>query len=65
MLRVNNQGGLAFPSLITLSIIYKKINGNMDQKGYFSLLFTDYELLRLIEVGASCFNHYCVGYDNT
>ena len=21
------------------------------------------ELLRLIEVGASCFNHYCVGYD--
>ena len=23
------------------------------------------ELLRLIEVGASCFNHYCVGYDDT
>ena len=23
----------------------------------------DSELLRLIEVGASCFNHYCVGYD--
>ncbi len=23
------------------------------------------ELLRLIEVGASCFNHYCVGYDVT
>ena len=21
------------------------------------------ELLRLIEVGASCFNHYCVDYD--
>ena len=25
----------------------------------------DCELLRLIEVGASCFNHYCVGYDVT
>ena len=25
----------------------------------------DSELLRLIEVGASCFNHYCVGYDVT
>ncbi len=25
----------------------------------------DRELLRLIEVGASCFNHYCVGYDDT
>ena len=23
------------------------------------------ELLRLIEVGASCFNHYCAGYDDT
>ena len=23
------------------------------------------ELLRLIEVGASCFNHYYVGYDDT
>lgn len=23
------------------------------------------ELPRLIEVGASCFNHYCVGYDVT
>ena len=23
------------------------------------------ELLRLIEVGASCFNHYCIGYDDT
>ena len=23
------------------------------------------ELLRLIEVGASCFNHYCVDYDDT
>ena len=23
------------------------------------------ELLRLIEVGASCFNHYCIGYDVT
>ena len=23
------------------------------------------ELLRLIEVRDSCFNHYCVGYDNT
>ena len=23
------------------------------------------ELLRLIEVGASCFNHYCVGYGVT
>ena len=23
------------------------------------------ELLRLIEVGASCFNHHCVGYDVT
>ena len=20
------------------------------------------ELLRLIEIGASCFNHYCIGY---
>ena len=25
--------------------------------------FSGGELLRLIEVGASCFNHYCVGYD--
>ena len=25
----------------------------------------DSELLRLIEVGASCFNHYCAGYDDT
>ena len=23
------------------------------------------ELPRLIEVGASCFNHYCVDYDDT
>ena len=23
------------------------------------------ELLRLIEVGASCFNHYCIGYEYT
>ena len=23
------------------------------------------ELLRLIEVGASCFNHYCIDCDNT
>ena len=23
------------------------------------------ELFRLIEVGVSCFNHYCVGYDDT
>ena len=23
------------------------------------------ELLRLVEVGASCFNHYCIGYDVT
>ena len=23
------------------------------------------ELLRLIEVGASCFNHYCANYDDT
>lgn len=23
------------------------------------------ELPRLIEVGASCFNHYCTGYDDT
>ena len=26
---------------------------------------TPRELLRLIEVGASCFNHHCVGYDDT
>ena len=27
--------------------------------------FINSELLRLIEVGASCFTHYCVGYDVT
>ncbi len=27
--------------------------------------YTDGELLRLIEVGASCFNLYCIGYDDT
>ena len=29
------------------------------------LNFASCELLRLIEVGASCFNHYCIGYDVT
>jgi len=27
-------------------------------------LYGTRELLRLIEVGASCFNHYCVDYDD-
>ena len=33
--------------------------------GHRSELTTVSELLRLIEVGASCFNHYCVGRDVT
>lgn len=33
-------------------------DGQMDIRDYC-------ELLRLIEVGASCFNHYCVDYDYT
>ena len=33
---------------------YIKMNGK-------EILYNACELLRLIEVGASCFNHYCVG----
>ena len=41
-----------------------KVSPRMISDGAKSIILMR-ELLRLIEVGASCFNHYCVGYDVT
>ena len=46
---------------IPLYIYLIRITNNA--KNVSAILFS--ELLQLIEVGASCFNHYCAGYDDT
>ena len=56
----------------TISIYFSQDEYERAQKamqhsvlGWNPLLKVFSELPRLIEVGASCFNHYCVGHDDT
>ena len=70
MLMTVLEGELAVRQSIALVRTFKKIFGETVYAGFYRAyqerrLFSYSELLRLIEIGASCFNHHCVGYDDT
>ena len=54
-----------FPAYAADNIISSESSTRSADVAVTATVASNCELLRLIEVGASCFNHHCVGHDDT